>query len=46
MILDTTFVSDLVFIGVVALVRIPMNSDTHSENNRTLIRDCRTVVGA
>jgi hypothetical protein len=28
------------------LLRIPMNSDTHSENNRTLIRDCRTVVGA
>jgi hypothetical protein len=27
-------------------LRIPMNSDTHSENNRTLIRDCRTVVGA
>jgi hypothetical protein len=27
-------------------VRIPMNSDTHSENNRTPIRDCRTVVGA
>jgi hypothetical protein len=27
-------------------LRIPMNSDTHSGNNRTLIRDCRTVVGA
>jgi len=28
------------------LVRIPMNSDTQSDNCRTVIRGIRTVVGA